>query len=105
MSIDDATPAEWDRASSKSQTCIDPYDLPMDDPVNAPKHYNVGEIECIDAIKASMTPEQFKGYCKGNALKYLWRMYYKGKPAEDVRKAIWYAERLLRTELDHPSLK
>lgn len=110
-SLDSATPQEWDRVT-KSRTphdleeYIDPYDaLPEDiDPVSAPPHYNTGNIECIDAIEESMTPEAFKGYCKGNALKYIWRMSYKGKPIEDLRKAIWYIERLIDAELAEPSI-
>ena len=39
------------------------------DAVNSPSHYASGEIECIDAIKASMTPEAFAGYLKGNVQK------------------------------------
>lgn len=116
MSINDATPREWDR-STKTQTphgdaiaelerYVDPYDiLPEDiDPVSAPPHYNTGNIECIDAIQESMAPESFKGYCKGNALKYIWRMSYKGKPVEDLRKAIWYIERLIEAELADPTI-
>ena len=66
----------------------------MDDVVNRPKHYNTGEIECIDAIKASMSPQEYKGYLKGNILKYLWRYNYKGRPLEDINKAAWYLARL-----------
>jgi hypothetical protein len=66
----------------------------MDDPVNSPLHYNNGGIECIEAIKASMTRPEFCGYLKGNTLKYLWRYMYKGKPKEDLAKAQWYLARL-----------
>ena len=38
----------------------------MTDYVNSPPHYNSGNIECIDAIEESMTPDAFKGYLKGN---------------------------------------
>lgn len=69
------------------------------DEVHTPLHYNQGLIECIDAIKASMTPLEFKGYLKGNALKYLWRYAYKDKPVQDLAKAEWYLDRL-RRELD-----
>jgi Protein of unknwon function (DUF3310). len=41
-------------------------------------HYNQSDIECIDAIRAALTPEEYRGYCKGNALKYIWRERYKG---------------------------
>ena len=65
------------------------------DAVNNPPHYKTGDIECIDAIKASMSAEQFIGYLKGNVEKYVWRMSYKGKPVEDLRKARWYIDRLV----------
>ena len=71
----------------------------MGDNVNHPDHYTVGDIECIDAIKASMSEEAFRGYLKGAVLKYLWRYQYKGKPIEDIDKGIWYLTRL-REELD-----
>lgn len=64
------------------------------DAVNRPAHYTTGSVECIDAIEASMTPEEFKGYLKGNAQKYLWRYRNKGKPKEDLQKALWYLQRL-----------
>ena len=64
------------------------------DPVNAPAHYNQGDIECIDAIRASMTEHAFRGYLKGNVLKYLWRYEHKNAPVEDLRKATWYLKKL-----------
>ena len=65
-----------------------------EDVVNKPPHYNKGEIECINAIEASMTKEEFADYLKGNALKYVRRYNYKGKPKEDLDKSHWYLERL-----------
>ena len=59
----------------------------MEDVVNNPDHYNTGNIECIDAIEESMSSVAFKGYLKGNCLKYLWRYDYKGKQVEDLEKA------------------
>ena len=44
---------------------------PKTDNVNHPAHYKVGGIETIDYIEAKLTPEEFRGYLKGNALKYL----------------------------------
>ena len=58
----------------------------MTDMVNKPPHYNESDIECIDAIEASMTKEAFDGYLKGNVLKYLWRYEKKGGK-EDLNKA------------------
>ena len=87
MSIDNATPEEWDALHIKKSIA---------DPVEQPDHYNKGAIEAIEAIKASMPDHEFNGYLKGNALKYLWRYDYKGKPVEDLRKCRWYIERLIK---------
>lgn len=68
----------------------------MHDPVNRPKHYadTDGGIECIEAIEASMSTEEFKGFLKGNVQKYVWR-YAQKNGAEDLKKAKWYLERLI----------
>ena len=69
------------------------------DPVQKPSHYNQGGIECIEAIKASMTNTDFRAYLKGNVEKYLWRYEKKQNPKQDLEKAKWYLERLIK-ELD-----
>ena len=51
-------------------------EIKNEDLVNNPSHYTQGGIECIDAIKASMSDEEYAGFLKGNALKYLWRYHY-----------------------------
>ena len=156
MSINDATPSEWDRLrkehpalevpkrtidESMMQVYIDMADIELtegmeatewwkqhvarkeqaeyearwvdesleeiiarqdeeeEDVVNNPDHYNTGNVECIEAIEESMTPEAFRGYLKGNCMKYLWRYSYKGKPVEDLQKAQWYLAKLLQEEL------
>jgi hypothetical protein len=68
----------------------------MHDPVNSPKHYadTCGGIECIEAIEASMSIEEFKGFLKGNVQKYVWR-YAQKNGSEDLKKAKWYLERLI----------
>ena len=64
------------------------------DMVNHPQHYAKGPIECIDWIKVELTEEEFRGYLKGNALKYIWRHEDKGNPDQDLAKAVWYLEKL-----------
>ena len=59
------------------------------DNVNHPNHYCQGGIECIKAIEASMTPDEFQGYCKGNVMKYIWRFREKNG-LEDLKKAQVY---------------
>lgn len=61
----------------------------MNDNVNHPAHYTSGSIECIDAIQAALTPEEFRGFCKGNAIKYAYRERMKGGN-ESLQKANWY---------------
>jgi hypothetical protein len=68
------------------------------DQVNHPSHYTSGGIECIDAIRASMTTEEFRGMLKGNTMKYLWRYRLKGKPVQDLEMAAWYLSRLIELE-------
>ena len=62
-------------------------------PVYKPFHYTQGDVECIDAIQASMSVEAFQGYLKGNVLKYIWRYENKGG-VEDLKKAEWYLTKL-----------
>ena len=71
------------------------------DPVNHPNHYASSGIECIEAIRASMTEEAFRGYLKGNVQKYLWRYEKKVAPAEDLKKASWYLTRLIEEVNDN----
>ena len=64
------------------------------DPVN-PNHYKQHYAkEVIDLLQASLTPEEFKGYCKGNMLKYRFRAGYKGDRDEDLKKSNWYQDKL-----------
>ena len=60
-----------------------------------PNHYKSWGMECIEAIQAMLTPEEFKGYCKWNNLKYLWREKNKNW-LEDLKKANRYLEYLIK---------
>ncbi len=95
MSIDEATPEMWDKLRNKYKALVTEELDESTDVVNKPQHYNTGNIECIEAIQESMSAEAYKGYLKGNCLKYLWRYDYKGKPSEDLEKAQWYLNRLI----------
>jgi hypothetical protein len=70
------------------------FEQPTPDPIN-PDHYK-NAIETIDAIEASMTPEAFRGYLKGNVIKYVTR-YEKKNGLEDLKKADWYLSKLINT--------
>ena len=91
MSIDDATPQEWDEVNRELKR-----DRTYGDDVDSPFHYNKGNIECIDAIKAASTKEEFEGYIRANVLKYVWRFRYKDN-IKDLRKAKWYLDKLIES--------
>ena len=66
----------------------------LNDLVNSPSHYTMLKVEAIDLIESSMTKNDFLGYLKGNALKYIIRYEHKDNPEQDISKAIWYLEKL-----------
>lgn len=63
----------------------------MNDAVHHPSHYTLPglTIESVDVIRAVLTTEEFKGWCKGNALKYSLRAGRKdpAKEVQDLAKA------------------
>ena len=66
------------------------------DMVNHPSHYTQGGIECIDALKAATVSKTgIEAVCTANAIKYLWR-YEEKNGIEDVKKARWYIDRLIK---------
>lgn len=69
------------------------------DMVNKPPHYTSGSIECIDYIEDVLTPEEFRGFLRGQVIKYQHRLMAKQNPIEDLRKLLWYGNRLERTML------
>ena len=114
MSIDDATPEEWNKVTKElrkdkplhiyGEEIMDEVanftklreDKTYGDDVDSPFHYNKGNIECIDAIKAASTKEEFEGYIRANVLKYVWRFRYKDN-IKDLRKAKWYLDKLIES--------
>ena len=115
MSIDDESPDAWTRINKKYKYQVhwgeeeeQEYNAPNEHPVfgdanmvDNPPHYNNGSIECIEAIEAMLNKDEYIGYLRGNALKYRWRFRYKNKPFEDLRKARWYEDRLMKFLLDN----
>lgn len=69
----------------------------MADAVNHPAHYDVGKIEVIDFIE-----DQRLGFHEGNVVKYLCRAPHKGNELEDLKKALWYLNRLVASKGGRP---
>lgn len=70
---------------------------PKADMVKSPAHYNMGKIEVWDFIT-----DQQMGYFDGNAVKYICRYRHKGKPVEDLDKAIAFLTKLRDIEKAKP---
>ena len=68
------------------------------DMVNSPPHYKLNglDIESVDVIWAVLTAEEFRGWCKGNAIKYLMRLGKKDNEIQDARKSIKFLEWLVK---------
>lgn len=67
----------------------------MVDNVNHPKHYTTGKIEVIRIIEDQLNSEEYRGYIKGQVIKYITRERYKNG-LEDLKKAYWYLGRLIK---------
>lgn len=71
--------------ASECNNCGKESNLP--DMVNHPPHYkDASGIECIEVTSKMQ-------FCGGNCFKYLYRAGKKGSTVEDLKKAVWYAER------------
>lgn len=114
--LNDVTPDEWSAAVRQGQRYIYPevgteeyfqgslFDKADDlvreekfsgDEVNEPQHYNYGKYETIDVIVDTLGEYEAIHYCHGNVLKYTMRMWHKGKPITDCKKARWYMNKMI----------
>lgn len=114
MSIDDATPTEWDNLKGDRYYDNRPFPEPECmlvkplpevpyapspdgyDSVENPMHYE-GVIECIDYIEDRLSRDELIGYYYGSVLKYAHRWKQKGG-VESLRKCRWFLNRLITTE-------
>ena len=63
-----------------------------EDIISHPSHYTKG-IETINYIRSWQMD-----YVRGNIIKYVTRYPYKGTPLQDLEKAKWYLDSLIREE-------
>jgi len=61
-----------------------------EDVINFPNHYTKG-IETTNYIQSWNMD-----YVRGNIIKYVTRFPYKGTPVQDLEKAKWYLEYLIK---------
>ena len=67
--------------------------MEREEKVNHPSYYNSGKLEAIDIIEDA---GMIEGFCLGNALKYLLRAKHKGNFKEDLKKARWYIDYMIK---------
>lgn len=65
------------------------------DNINHPAHYNSGKIEVIAIQEDQLSAEEYRGYIKGQVIKYITRERHKNG-LEDLKKARWYLDRLIK---------
>ena len=63
---------------------------PREDVVNHPSHYAPNGRDSFMHMKDQMGKAAFDGFLQGNAIKYVQRYAFKGKPTEDLCKAAFY---------------
>ena len=93
------TPEEMGtRLATREEKISNPgvYQVPANTKQIAGDHYTRMEVQPWTAMEAWMSPEQFKGFLRGNVVKYIARCDDKGGK-EDLLKARHYLEKLLET--------
>ena len=64
--------------------------------VNHPQHYG-GDTpyECIKVLRNWMSEDEYIGFCKGNALKYLCRVGKKDSDLQEYKKVAFYVQKCI----------
>lgn len=90
-------PAEKPMAQVNAFMNQDADEKPAENFVDHPTHYCQGSIECIDALNAMVEgwDNPVAAVLAWQAVKYIWRHPFKGKPVEDIKKAQFYLEQLV----------
>lgn len=84
---------------------MEAVELAQDDNVNSPSHYTSGGIETIDYMEAKSTHEEFCGHLRLTTIKYLSRAGLKDDEIQDLEKAAWYLNKLIKVRKDHGNTK
>lgn len=62
----------------------------------AANHYQVGSKQPIEIMQEVMTPDEFRGYLRGNVIKYALRLGHKDEVSKEAQKIQQYAEWLVK---------
>lgn len=61
-------------------------------------HYDRGKVQLIDFLESGLEPAEYRGYLKGQVIKYVFRAGRKGDVFADLEKANVYLTWLLEFE-------
>lgn len=89
-----AKPKATEVASAPTPAVIE-TEAPTHDPIHNPSHYTNGGIEFIEVLRAKLSSDEFRGFLKGNVIKYTLRAEHKDGAqdyAKGARYAKWLAE-------------
>lgn len=65
--------------------------------VNHPERYGGDTVcECVKVLKAWLPKEQYRGFLRGNAIKYICRLGKKDDNVQELKKAKWYIKKLIQ---------
>lgn len=66
--------------------------------INHPERYGGNTTyECIKVLDAWLGEDEYRGFLRGNCLKYLCRLGKKDEEAQELAKAKWYLEKLIES--------
>jgi len=92
ISVDKHGMAECDKCGGYfDATGCNPPQATKSDRVSV-SHYLIPgtNLELIDIIHSKMSPAEWRKFCWGSALQYVWRLMDKGEPEKDADKGITY---------------
>ena len=80
------------------ETLQKPKEESVKEAVNHPLHYG-GDTpyECIKVLAQWMTKEEYRGFLRGNAIKYLCRTGKKDETVQELKKTAWYVNKLIES--------
>lgn len=66
--------------------------------VNHPLHYGGDTTyECVKVLAAWLSKDEYRGFLRGNAIKYLCRTGKKDEVVQELKKTAWYVNKLIES--------
>ena len=66
--------------------------------INHPQRYGGDTTyECVKVLKSWMNEDEYRGFLRGNCLKYLCRVGKKDEIVQELEKSKWYLEKLIES--------